>query len=107
MYSSEKLLFAASADVTDYEKWLSLHNTHTQQMFDSIDSMASDVKSLVKVLQRLRSVQGLLTGSEEFAAKPTKTFVALAAVEKEFAGKIKKPSQRYANYDFICKVTGS
>lgn len=71
-------------------KWLLLHNTHAQQMSDSFNAMASNVKSLGKVFQRLRSEQGLLAGSEESAAKPTKMLVALAAVEKEFAGKVKK-----------------
>ncbi|MCQ4968138.1 hypothetical protein [Atlantibacter hermannii] len=69
-------------------------------MSDAIDAMASDVKSLGKVLQRLRSEEGLLAGSEESAAKQTKSLVALVAVEKEFAGKVKKLSQRYAKYDF-------
>lgn len=106
MYSSEKILFAGCADVTDYEKWLSLHNTHAKQMSDSIDAMASDVKSLGKALQRLRSEQGLLAGPEESVAKRTKTLVALATVEKEFAGKVKKLSQRYANYDFYLQGNG-
>ncbi|KIU30791.1 hypothetical protein SR38_20725 [Atlantibacter hermannii] len=100
MYRSEKILFPACADVKDNEKWLSLHNTHAQQMSDAIDAMASDVKSLGKVLQRLRSEEGLLAGSEESVAKQTKSLVALVAVEKEFAGKVKKLSQRYAKYDF-------
>lgn len=91
---------------TDYEKWLSLHNIHAQQMSDSIDVMAGDVKSLGKIIQRLRSEQGLLVGPEESAAKPTKTLVVLAAVEKEIAGKVKKLSQRYANYDFYLQGNG-
>ncbi|KIU33724.1 hypothetical protein SR38_10245, partial [Atlantibacter hermannii] len=81
MYRSEKILFPACADVKDNEKWLSLHNTHAQQMSDAIDAMASDVKSLGKVLQRLRSEEGLLAGSEESVAKQTKSLVALVAVE--------------------------
>jgi hypothetical protein len=36
----------------------------------------------------------------------TKTLVALAIVEKEFAGKVKKLSQRYANYDFYLQGNG-
>lgn len=106
IYSSEKILFAACADVTDHENWISLHKIHAQKMSGSVDEMARDVKSLEKILQRLRSEQGLLAGSEESAAKPTKTLSALDAVEKEFVSKAKKLSQRYANYDFYLQGNG-
>ncbi|EAB9991859.1 hypothetical protein DUB99_13690 [Salmonella enterica subsp. enterica serovar Bonariensis] len=100
MYSSEKLLFSLCADVTDEEEWRSLHNTHAQRMSESVDAMAGDVKSLGKLLQSLRSEQGLLACSEDSPAKSSKTLSALAAIEKEFSVKVKKLSQRYADYDF-------
>jgi hypothetical protein len=48
----------------------------------------------------------LLAGPEESVAKRNETLVALATVEKEFAGKVKKLSQRYANYDFYLQGNG-
>lgn len=106
IYSSEKILFASCADVTDHESWLSLHKIHAQKMSEFVDEMARDVKLLGKILQKLRSEQGLLAGSEESAVKPTKTLSALDAVEKEFVGKAKKLSQRYANYDSYLQGNG-